>query len=105
MRRGIVERTKRHGWSLDPRMTRDYLEQILREIAVCPCCSTTLDPSFTMDKGRQNNSPSIDRFDPSLGYTVENVEVLCWRCNELKRDASPTELRLLAEWAEARLNK
>lgn len=38
-------------------------------------------------------SPSLDRFDPSLGYVPGNVWVISHRANSMKNDASPEELR------------
>jgi len=48
-------------------------------------------------------SPSIDRIIPSLGYTLKNVAILCWRCNNLKRDADPAELKKVADLMDASL--
>ena len=40
-------------------------------------------------------SPSIDRFIPSHGYTKENISIICWRANVLKRDATREEMERL----------
>jgi hypothetical protein len=70
----------------------------LRDIAIslptaCPCCSNTLD--YT--KKIFNLSPSLDRVNNSRGYTLDNVRVICRRCNSLKRDASIEDVeRILA---------
>ena len=29
---------------------------------------------------------SIDRIDSSLGYTIDNIQLVCWRVNEMKND-------------------
>lgn len=34
------------------------------------------------------SSPSLDRYDPSLGYVPENVWVICYECNSRKQDMS-----------------
>jgi hypothetical protein len=41
-------------------------------------------------------SPSLDRIDPSLGYTKGNVWVISHRANTIKSDATLAELRLIA---------
>lgn len=45
----------------------------------------------------RHDSPSLDRFDSSLGYVKDNVWVISDRANRLKNDASLEELRQLYE--------
>lgn len=67
----------------------------------CPCCKTILTPS----KGKMGvSSPSLDRIDNNLGYVSGNVWVICFRCNALKGDSTPSELRNIAIAVEDRLN-
>lgn len=54
-------------------------------------------------KERYSKSPSIDRIDPSKGYTTSNVAVCCFRCNQIKSDATPDELRRIADRVEGLL--
>ena len=42
-----------------------------------------------------DNSPTLDRIIPSLGYIKTNVWVISMRANRLKQDASIEELELL----------
>lgn len=42
-----------------------------------------------------DNSPSLDRIIPSLGYAPGNVRWISHRANTLKSDASPEELILI----------
>ena len=51
------------------------------------------------------NSPSLDRIDPSGGYTVGNVMVVSHRANTIKSDATPEELRKVADFLEATYRK
>lgn len=51
-------------------------------------------------KGGRENAPSLDKVIPSLGYTTGNVRVISMRANRLKSDATPEELRALAEYVE-----
>lgn len=48
------------------------------------------------------NSPSLDRIAPHVGYVPENIEVISWRANSLKKDATPDELRKLADYYQKR---
>ncbi len=43
----------------------------------------------------QDGAPSLDRIDNSLGYTVENVRVISYRANAIKRDMTRFECELL----------
>ena len=58
----------------------------------CACCKIALD--YSTGKGGNNNSraPTLDRVDNSQGYTLENVRVICRRCNHLKSNASFEEI-------------
>ena len=47
---------------------------------------------------RSDASPSIDRIDSSKDYTADNIQVLSWRANRIKNDATPKELELLANY-------
>jgi hypothetical protein len=49
-----------------------------------------------------DSSPSLDRVIPALGYVRGNVEVMSFRANSLKRDATAAELRAVAKWLETR---
>lgn len=67
--------------------------------AVCPYLGIPikLDASKTGgDWGGNPNSPSLDRIDSTKGYEKGNVEVISWRANALKKDATPEELMKIA---------
>lgn len=54
---------------------------------------------YSAEKGSRNpNSPSIDRVDPSKGYTKDNVLVCSWRANHLKNDGTYEEFKKLVEF-------
>ena len=55
----------------------------------CPYLGITI---FKTGGKAKNNSPSLDRIDPTKGYIKGNVEVISWRANSLKKDASSNEL-------------
>ena len=56
-------------------------------------------------KNRQNDSPSLDKLQPHLGYVKGNVAVVSWRANELKRNASWQELLIVAKWMRKETQK
>ncbi len=67
----------------------------------CPCCGAALSRTGSGVKGRPSpNSPTIDRVDNSRGYFVDNIAVICWRCNRIKGAATAQELRMVADWIE-----
>lgn len=49
---------------------------------------------------RSDNSPSIDKFYPDLGYIKGNVQIISWRANRFKSDGSPEEWEEIAEWCK-----
>lgn len=69
-------------------------EDILPVPGRCPCCDRVL---LKSEKGYpDDNSPSLDRIIPELGYIPGNVRWLCQRCNKIKGDASPGEIMRIA---------
>lgn len=66
----------------------------------CPLLGTPLRKE--RGKGHHQDSPSIDRIIPSLGYTKENVQVVSVRANQLKSNASLEEMKLLVKNWEGR---
>lgn len=51
--------------------------------------------------GFQDASPTLDRVNNSMGYVRGNVLVVSWRANRIKCDATPHELRSLADFYNA----
>ncbi|MAK31129.1 hypothetical protein [Acinetobacter sp.] len=56
-------------------------------------------------RGGGPSSPTVDRIDPTKGYTKENVHVISKRANLLKNDATPDELVQICEWVLKNLGK
>lgn len=71
--------------------------------AHCPCCGRLLDYSTDRKGKNRNGSPSLDRVDSAKGYTVENVAVICMRCNMRKNDSTIEELEMLLRYMRAHL--
>lgn len=104
LRQGMTERARRLGLPYDSdRLTVSYLMNWLKQQPQCECCGRALAIRRRLDQYKQDASPSIDRVRPELGYVLGNVALLCWRCNNLKRNASPEELLIIATWLRRRL--
>lgn len=53
-----------------------------------------------MAGGARDNRPSVDRFDNNRGYTKDNIRVISYRANQLKRDATVDEIRRVLHYME-----
>jgi hypothetical protein len=64
----------------------------------CPILGIPLRVRVGQGKGYHDNSPSLDRINPRLGYVKGNVRVISNRANLLKSNASSEELvKVLAD--------
>lgn len=80
---------------------RDFditIEDLLPLPEVCPVLGIQINYSGTQSKGFVDNSPSIDRIDSSKGYIKGNVQIISWRANRVKSDASVEELEAVIKY-------
>ena len=66
----------------------------------CPVLGIPLEVGTRRAK---DNSPSLDRVNPSKGYVRGNVEVISWRANRLKSDASLVEIAAIHHYMKRRI--
>ena len=78
--------------NIEHTLTLNQLKSIYPIDNKCPVFGTEL--KFG-DAGFRDNSPSIDKIDPAKGYTLDNVQVISWRANRVKADATVQELEML----------
>lgn len=83
-------------------LTFDLVESDLVVPEFCPVLGIPL--TYTPG-AKTDNSPSVDRIDSSKGYTKDNIEVISWRANNLKKDATLDELRALVRYMEQHEDK
>jgi hypothetical protein len=99
----IQTRTRRRGTGYDESfVTIPRIEKLLRDSPACSMCGVVLNFG---SKGRgaaarrsHDNSPSLDRFIPELGYVEGNIGVLCHKCNTRKNDNTLASALLLVEY-------
>ena len=78
-----------------------YLKGIFPADNLCPVFGVTLEWGGGSDEVSRDNSPSLDRIIPELGYVEGNVVWISNRANILKRDAVWEELQRVAEWLKS----
>jgi hypothetical protein len=61
----------------------------------CPALGCLMTPGTHQ---RHEQSPTLDKIIPSLGYVKGNIQVICHRANWLKGNASLKELKLLVHY-------
>ena len=64
---------------------------------ICPILQIPLKLNSGRPGGKAD-SPSVDRIIPSLGYIKNNIQVISFKANMMKSDASISELLLFKEW-------
>lgn len=98
---GARYRASKSGMVFDSELYEIYGNKIPTH---CACCGVELDYKMTK-RHRYARGPSLDRVDSFGGYTVDNVNVVCIRCNMIKNDSSYEELKLLTEYTARELQK
>ena len=68
---------------------------IFPEDATCPILGI---PFVAGVGGSCNNSVSIDKIEPSLGYVVGNIQIISKLANVMKSNATPEQLLKFADW-------
>lgn len=75
----------------------------LEDLAIpseCPALGILLNTKWGESpvSGVKDNAPSVDRIIPSLGYVKGNTQVISYRANRIKTDASKEEILSVYEW-------
>ena len=76
-------------------LSTDYLVSIFPKDRKCPVFG--IDLKFDGDR---DSSPSLDRIDPSKGYTKENTIWISFKANRMKSNLSINELIKIKNWAK-----
>ena len=81
--------------SLKNDLSTDFLISIFPKNKKCPIFG--IDMEFD---GHRDTSPSLDRVDPTKGYTKDNVLWISYLANRMKSDLSLDELIRVKNWAK-----
>lgn len=83
-------RAKRRGmeWTID-------VEALVEDVLARPSCGVSNIP-FVFDVPGSPWAPSLDRIDSRIGYTRNNVQVVCWLYNQAKNVYSEADVLRLA---------
>lgn len=95
MWRSAKERAKKQDLVFDI----DFRDIVIPEF--CPILG------FRLQQGSgkaQASSPSLDRIDPNKGYIKENIQVISYKANTMKNDASVEMLLNFAKWVNNEYN-
>ena len=74
----------------------DYYDILIPEF--CPVLGI---PLMKATGKPADNSPTVDRIKPELGYVKRNILVISFKANSIKRDASAKEIRKVLEYVLA----
>jgi hypothetical protein len=77
----------------------DFLIRIFPKDKKCPVFNFEMDWGGETSK-EKDTSPSLDRIDPTKGYTKNNVQWVSNKVNRVKSDQSMKMLIMLGNWAE-----
>lgn len=69
----------------------------------CPILGIKLEMRPDGVKGPWNASPTLDRIDPNMGYTVDNVRVISFQANRMKSDMTIEMLERLISYMRGEL--
>ena len=68
---------------------------------VCPILGIPFSYPPAGHRGPWDYSPSLDRIEPSLGYVSGNINVISFRANRLRNDATLAELELILTYVRS----
>jgi hypothetical protein len=69
---------------------------------LCPVLNIELDNRIGVSKDRKPrfNAPSLDRINSNLGYIKDNITIMCYKANVLKKDGTSEEHLKVAKFME-----
>ena len=75
----------------------DYIKKIWPKHNICPIFK------IKFERGNLDQSPSLDRIIPKLGYVKGNVQIMSHKANRIKNNATFEELVIIGKYYEKQL--
>lgn len=91
---GAQDRAKRQN--IEFNITKEDIEN-LWNLQNGLCAISDIPMTYELDKGRIFTNVSIDKINPNLGYTKDNIQLVCMAVNQMKSDMSLQELYMFCE--------
>lgn len=73
------------------------LEWIQHKLEIGVCERTDIPFEFVYKQGRTAYAPSLDKIDPSKGYTEDNTQVVIWMYNAAKNIFTDADVLYMAK--------
>lgn len=84
------------------KITIEDLREVYPSNNLCPVLGIPMKMNLGQ-KHMSDNSPSIDKFDPSMGYVKGNVFIISFLANRIKSNlADSSILRKIADWMDSK---
>lgn len=80
--------------NIEYNISKEYLMERCPKNFICPILKNQL----ILHSIDRSNLPSVDRIDPNKGYIKGNIQIISFRANMLKKDASIKELKQVLEY-------
>ena len=93
MLKGCRDRARKNNIYFE--ITLSDLEELWPKAGVCPVLGIKL---ALNNKVLADDSPSLDRFHNSVGYTKDNCSIISMKANRMKNNATLNELQALVAW-------
>ena len=77
-------------------ITQQEIQNLVGD-GICP----VLGIPYHFSSGHNDFSPSLDKFNPGLGYTVENCYVISNLANRIKSNATSDQVQNVATWMKS----
>jgi hypothetical protein len=100
----MIQSSKKRNMEYDESIVNiDYIYSLLLDNRNCQCCDKIYSYEFKFDGSCNLDTPSIDRTNNSIGYIKNNIELICWECNNIKNNGTIEELKTVVNWLESKL--